>query len=54
MEWLDSLAFFIWCIYIYQVQWLVKDDQGPNGAVGRAVFDPPIAISLIVTLYKVS
>ena len=32
----------------------MTEDRGPNGADGRAVFDPPINASLIVTLYRVS
>ena len=37
-----------------QVEFVVTEDRGPNGADGRAVFDPPINASLIVTLYRVS
>ena len=33
---------------------MVSDDFGPNGAKGRAVFNPAIAVSLVVTLYRVS
>ena len=36
-----------------QVEWVCTEDRGPNGASGRAVFDPPIAAALIVTLYRV-
>lgn len=35
------------------MEWICTDDRGPNGASGRAVFDPPISATLIVTLYKV-
>ncbi|XP_019856659.1 PREDICTED: EH domain-binding protein 1-like protein 1 isoform X3 [Amphimedon queenslandica] len=34
------------------VEFVVTEDRGPNGADGRAVFDPPISASLIVTLYR--
>ena len=44
---------YIVTMCITQVEWVCTDDRGPNGATGRAVFDPPIAASLIVTLYKV-
>ena len=32
----------------------MSEDFGPNGAKGRAVFNPAIAVSLVVTLYRVS
>lgn len=35
-----------------EVEWVCTEDRGPNGASGRAVFDPPIAAALIVTLYR--
>jgi hypothetical protein len=35
-----------------EIEFVVTEDRGPNGADGRAVFDPPISASLIVTLYK--
>ena len=37
-----------------QVKWVPTEDRGPNGAEGKARFDPPLSISLIVTLYRVS
>ncbi len=29
------------------------EDRGPNGADGRAEYDPPISVALIVSLYQV-
>jgi len=37
-----------------QAAWVVSEDFGPNGAKGKAVFNPAISVSLVVTLYRVS
>jgi thiol-disulfide isomerase/thioredoxin len=34
------------------VKWRVVADRGPEGATGRGLFDPPIAVALIITLYR--
>lgn len=39
---------------ILQVDWVPTEDRGPQGAEGRATFNPPIAVALIITLYRVS
>jgi len=39
---------------ILQVDWVPTEDRGPHGAEGRATFNPPIAVALIITLYRVS
>ncbi len=36
-----------------QVKWLPTEDRGPNGADGKAMFDPIISVALIVSLYQV-
>ena len=43
---------FHFCLTL-QVQWKPSEDRGPNGAEGRASFDPIISVALIVTLYRV-
>ena len=37
-----------------QIKWEPTEDRGPNGAVGKATFDPSFAVALIVTIYGVS
>ena len=43
------------CVYhpIVQVQWVVTEDRGPNGAKGKGKFKPAFSVGLVVTLYKV-
>jgi hypothetical protein len=36
-----------------QVQWVVTEDRGPNGAKGKGKFKPAFSVGLVVTLYKV-
>ena len=36
-----------------QVQWIVSEDRGPNGASGKGKFKPAFSVGLLVTLYKV-
>lgn len=37
-----------------QVHWHPTEDRGPNGAVGKGIFDPSFSVALIVTIYGVS
>ena len=36
-----------------QIPCIISEDRGPNGADGKATFNPPLSVSLIVTLYRV-
>ena len=36
-----------------QVQFVTTEDRGPKGSSGRAVFDPALSVSLVITLYRV-
>ena len=49
-----SMDKVVMCTLLFvQVQWVVSEDRGPNGASGRAKFKPSFSVGLLVTLYKV-
>jgi hypothetical protein len=33
------------------VKWQPSEDRGPNGALGKATFDPSFSVALLVTVY---